>query len=198
MLYSFYFYLDQDSEHMTKKKKLPDSFKWQGNNIEWARNYFKVKAESTEIERKVAELLAGYSPLSELSLSKFNNLIEDLNQIGSVGQYFIVNMSATWRAKKSREGKKHYNLSLDSRTHKQLKELAKKSSIPNASMKQVLTDLINQTYQTKVEAQKLKKGAAVPRDNFKATSADSFKDRLTAAEKRVCESNEKERSNDSN
>lgn len=167
------------------KKGLPKSFKWEGESIEWARNYLKSKVENRDINQKIVSLIRGYSPLENLSYLQFEELILSLNEAGDSGTLFINSMSATWRAKKARKGKKHYNLSLEPQTYSKLKSLASKSSIPNASIKQTLTDLINDIYKTKVEASKKKKSKEKYDHGIAPVPASQLQDQITLLKKEI-------------
>ncbi|WP_375751846.1 hypothetical protein [Vibrio sp. HN007] len=138
---------------MPKKKELPKSFTETNSNLQWARNYLKKKVEAPDVDIPITALIDSYS-LNELSYSELIELISELNDYGDTGLRFIGTMSDTWRAKYARQNKKFYNLSLDKTTQDKLKQLAKKSARPNASIKQALIDLIDETYKTKLETKK--------------------------------------------
>ncbi|EJG0618019.1 AAA family ATPase [Vibrio parahaemolyticus] len=139
---------------------LPNSFRWEDDGINWVTNYLKAKASTFSTNEKISDLLQQYFN-SQISLvetrEQFEILIADILSTGDAGKLFIGKLSATWRARHARQGKKHYNLSLDSDTYKNLKSLAKNNSTPNASIKQTLTELINDEYQTKIAANRKKK-----------------------------------------
>jgi len=136
---------------LPKKKELPKSFTETTSNLQWARNYLKKKVEAPDVGIPITALINSYV-LNELSYSELIDLISELNDIGDTGLRFVSTMSDTWRAKYARQKKKYYNLSIDDTTRNKLKKLAQKSASPNASIKQALIDLINETYKTKLEA----------------------------------------------
>ncbi|MGL1204802.1 hypothetical protein ACSTK6_03380 [Vibrio parahaemolyticus] len=140
---------------------LPNSFKWEDDGRKWVTNYLKTKASTFSTNEKISDLLQQYYN-SQIGLEdtreQFECLIADILNTGDAGKLFVGKLSATWRARHARQGKKHYNLSLDSDTYKNLKSLAKNNSTtPNASIKQTLTELINDEYQTKIAANRKKK-----------------------------------------
>ncbi|PWI31857.1 hypothetical protein DI392_18420 [Vibrio albus] len=139
---------------------LPNSFRWEDDGINWVTNYLKTKASTFSTNEKISDLLQQYYN-SQIGLEdtreQFECLIADILNTGDAGKLFVGKLSATWRARHARQGKKHYNLSLDSDTYKNLKSLAKNNSTPNASIKQTLTKLINDEYQTKIATNRKKK-----------------------------------------
>ncbi|MDA0383556.1 hypothetical protein [Vibrio owensii] len=138
---------------MLNVKGLPSKFIWEQDNIEWVNNYLKTKAYKRSTNVCIADLIKHYF-IAPTSFSEEREslevLISDILKTGDSGKLFIKTLSATWRAKKAREGKKHYNLSLDTSIYKKLGALAKHSSTPNASIKQVIIDLVNDAYDSRV------------------------------------------------
>ncbi|MEZ9440275.1 hypothetical protein [Vibrio atlanticus] len=145
---------------MSKVEGLPGSFKWDDDGINWVTNYLKNKSSTYSTNEEISALIKQYYD-SNIGLGdtedQFENLIAEILKTGDSGKLFINKLNATWRARYAREGKKHYNLSLDSDTYRNLKSLTKSNSTYNASIKQTLTELINDEYQTKIEADKKKK-----------------------------------------
>ncbi|MEZ8055682.1 hypothetical protein [Vibrio atlanticus] len=137
---------------MIKKKGLPKSFNGTKSHLQWARNYLKKKTQESDVSLTITALINSYS-LQELSYPELKELISELNDKGDAGLRLIEKMNDTWRAKHSRQNKKYYySLSLDEITRDKLKQLAQKSAKSNASIKQALIDLIDETYKTKLEA----------------------------------------------
>ncbi|MDP2588405.1 hypothetical protein Q8W41_02735 [Vibrio splendidus] len=137
---------------MIKKKGLPKSFNGTKSHLQWARNYLKKKTQESDVDFIITATIDNYS-LNELSYPELKELISELNDKGDAGLRLIEKMNDTWRAKHSRQNKKYYySLSLDEITRDKLKQLAQKSAKSNASIKQALIDLIDETYKTKLEA----------------------------------------------
>lgn len=137
---------------MIKKKGLPKSFNGTKSHLQWARNYLKKKIQESDVDFIITATIDNYF-LNELSYPELKELISELNDKGDAGLRLIEKMNDTWRAKHSRQNKKYYySLSLDEITRDKLKQLAQKSAKSNASIKQALIDLIDETYKTKLEA----------------------------------------------
>jgi len=154
---------------LIKKKGLPKSFKGTKSHLQWARNYLKMKTQESDVSFAITTLINSYS-LQELSYPELKELISELNDYGDTGLRLIETMNDTWRAKHSRQNKKYYySLSLDEITRDKLKQLAQKSASSNASIKQALIDLINETYKTKLEA-KIEKNRPKLEHDFSALS----------------------------
>lgn len=154
---------------MIKKKGLPKSFNGTKSHLQWARNYLKKKTQESDVSLTITALINSYS-LQELSYPELKELISELNDKGDAGLRLIEKMNDTWRAKHSRQNKKYYySLSLDEITRDKLKQLAQKSAKSNASIKQALIDLIDETYKTKLEA-KIEKNRPKLEHDFSALS----------------------------
>ncbi|NOI55228.1 hypothetical protein F0248_19385 [Vibrio crassostreae] len=154
---------------MIKKKGLPKSFNGTKSHLQWARNYLKKKTQESDVSLTITALINSYS-LQELSYPELKGLISELNDEGAAGLRLIETMNDTWRAKHSRQNKKYYySLSLDETTRGKLKQLAQKSAKSNASIKQALIDLIDETYKTKLEA-KIEKNRPKLEHDFSALS----------------------------
>lgn len=154
---------------MIKKKGLPKSFNGTKSHLQWARNYLKKKIQESDVNLTITALINSYS-LQELSYPELKGLISELNDEGDAGLRLIETMNDTWRAKHSRQNKKYYySLSLDETTRDKLKQLAQESASSNASIKQALIDLINETYKTKLE-EKIEKNRPKLEHDFSALS----------------------------
>lgn len=136
---------------MSKVEGLPNSFKWGDDGRKWVTNYLKTKASTFSTNAKISDLLQQYYN-SQIGLEdtreQFECLIADILNTGDAGKLFVGKLSATWRARHARQGKKHYNLSLDSSTYAKLTKLSNRTKVANSSIKQTLTTLIEDAYST--------------------------------------------------
>lgn len=102
------------------------------------------------------------------------------------GKLFIGWISATWRARHARQGKKHYNLSLDSSTYAKLTKLSNRTRVANSSIKQTLTTLEEDAYSTLENERKDKAKRSRPfTDHQSEITAKNTDKKLTKLEEKI-------------
>ncbi|EKO3516597.1 hypothetical protein LA983_001017 [Vibrio fluvialis] len=168
---------------------LPNSFKWEDDGRKWVTNYLKTKASTFSTNEKISDLLQQYYN-SQIGLEdtreQFECLIADILNTGDAGKLFVGKLSATWRARHARQGKKHYNLSLDSSTYAKLTKLSNRTKVANSSIKQTLTTLIEDAYSALENERKDKAKRSRPfTDHQSEITAKNTDKKLTKLEEKI-------------
>ncbi|HIF9213476.1 TPA: hypothetical protein ACX6QX_002791 [Photobacterium damselae] len=174
---------------MSKVEGLPNSFKWEDDGRNWVTNYLKTKASTFSTNEKISDLLQQYYN-SQIGLEdtreQFECLIADILNTGDAGKLFVGKLSATWRARHARQGKKHYNLSLDSSTYAKLTKLSNRTKVANSSIKQTLTTLIEEAYSILENERKDKAKRSRPfTDHQPEITAKNTDKKLTKLEEKI-------------